>query len=156
MPTYVLPLILVVIGSGGLLFLIWRYVDARRSAAYEYDVMIRNEEIPATTERDVFERAFLRIHGPRAAAYGLLSFLTVIALLPLVVWLIDYVWFRIWFVSGRPDVFAQGELIHSFILSVVTMACFAGIAALFMYRFHKRAPGTLNEEIEKEMTAHEH
>ena len=73
----------------------------------------------------------------RVSVYRWLAALTAIVTLPLVVWVLNTIWVRLYYLFGLDLVFSEGTLIHSFYLAVGSLLGLVFVAGFYARSYHK-------------------
>ena len=135
----------------GMTFLFHRRL--KKEARYLFELGKKRGEILESEPFPPFERAHLDTSGFRAAVYRWLGAVTGVIVLPIAAVLLDFIWVRLYYLGGQPEVFAQGELIHSFYMAVGCMGSLVGVAAFYTRRYHKGRPPHFDTAWENERAA---
>jgi hypothetical protein len=125
------------------------YRNVARDAQDDYDYKAANNIVPKGVSRDGYINAFKRFHNPRGPLYVALTFGALMLLTPFVMVIIQFLLEQLYLATGRSRVFEPGYLVWQFLIFFMMIASWAGIAYSGAKQFHKRAPGTFSQEIEK-------
>jgi hypothetical protein len=138
------------LAAGLLARLAWRVARIRAEAAEAWAARETGDPALAGLDEAAFRRAYFRAHGPRGAlhlAAGVVAAaaLTVPALLAL-----DAAWRLFWTLSDKPALYEPGLLIWQFYLFFGLIACWVGVAALAMRRYHANPVRNLPHALARE------
>lgn len=118
-------------------FIFWNYFGVKRESKLVYKAALDRGEFPATEPYEPFELAYLKTSVLRVSVYRWLACLTAVITTPIVVWLLNWIWVKLYFVLQVDAVFSEGTLIHSFYLAVGSLAGLVFVAGVFARRYHR-------------------
>lgn len=146
MATYFYITMLVALVLWGV-FLFWRW---RETDALARDVLADRKstgELPDHVDEEAFLPLFRAAEGPRAQTYLFVSAAIASIGLPPYASAFNTVWRFLWRIQNQSPVFETGTLIHTFAMFVAFILMFIGLLALFMRRYHSRAPMNLRQVV---------
>ena len=123
----------------------WRGLS--QDANDDFDYRTQHGMLPATVTREDFVATYRRVNGPRAATYAALALWTVLLATPIIAKILEVLLDLLWKATGRSRVFEPGYLVWAFFIFFGLFGAWAGIAYLYARRYHKRAPGRLEDEL---------
>lgn len=121
--------------------------DAQDDYAYKFEHGMMDNRL----SKDGYIRAYRRFHNPRAPLYVAATLLAIVISTPILFIIISFLLEQLYQITGRSRVFEPGYLVWQFSIYMMTLAAWAGIAYFGARTFHSRAPGTLSQEMAKEM-----
>lgn len=137
------------------LFFLRSFIGLRtvsQEAPADYAYKRRENMLPQTISKDAYVRAYKRFHAPRAPLH-VAGVLTAIAVLTLpALGLFYWITFTLWEINGKDKVFAPGLLVHSLLMFFLIIFFWAGLAFLTAKNYHGKAPISLQDELEKELS----
>ena len=139
--------LLALIGWG--LWLRARWKDMPGLADTVYDERIDSGELPKHMNRDAFTTAFIESEGPRRETYRWGAAIASLLLLPILVRVFNTIWNLFWAAAGRPAVFEEGHMIHTFCTYLFAMGAVITILYFTMRRYYRAAPPSLKSQIRK-------
>ncbi|MAP95134.1 MAG: hypothetical protein CMK07_09305 [Ponticaulis sp.] len=117
--------------------IVWTYFGVKAEARKVYAAALQRGEFPATEPYEPFETAYLKTSILRVSIYRWLASVTAVIALPIVVWLLNTLWVRLYYLTSADGVFAEGTLIHSFYLAVGCMLGLVLVAGVYARAYHK-------------------
>ncbi len=123
----------------------WRGLEAEARSDYAYRT--REGMVPAGVGEDRFVATYKRVNGPRTATYAAATLWGVLLATPVIAAVLGFLLEGLWQLSGRSRVFEPGYLVWAFFIFFGLFAAWAGLAYLAARRYHKRAPGRLEDEL---------
>ena len=135
------------IGWGVWLYLRWK--DMPDLAETVYDERIASGELPKRTNREAFAAAFIESEGPRRETYRWAAAISSLLLLPILVRIFNIIWNLFWAAAGKPGVFEEGYMIHTFSTYLFAMGVVITILYFTMRRYYRSAPPSLKAQIRK-------
>ncbi len=117
--------------------------EAEEDFAYRRDQAM----IPADIERDAFVSTYRRVNAPRTSTYAAATLWGVLLATPVIAKIMEVLLDGLWQVTGRPRAIEPGYLVWAFLIFFGLFGAWAGIAYLAARRYHRRAPGRLEDEL---------
>ena len=117
-------------------YLYWNYRSIRKEAVLVFGAARDRREFPANEPFEPFDRAFLKTSGIRVGIYRFAASLTAVIMLPVMVSFLNFIWVRLYYMFRADQVFAEGNMVHSFYLAVGSMAGLVLIAGLYARAYH--------------------
>ena len=139
--------LLALIGWGVWLRVRWR--DMPDLADTVYEERIKSGEIPKKITREAFTAAFIESEGPRRETYRWAAAISSLLLLPVLVRIFNLIWNAFWAIAGKPPVFSEGYMIHTFCTYLFAMGVVIMILYFTMRRYYQSAPPSLKAQIRK-------
>ena len=131
----------------------WGYRTVAQDARDDYDYKIQNGMSVHGLSREGYLSVYRRLHNPRAPLYVAATLAAIVLSTPVLFVIISFLLEQLYQFTGRSRVFEPGFLVWQFSIYMMILGAWAGIAYLGAGTFHRRAPGTLSQEIAKEMEA---
>ncbi len=129
------------------------YRSVAQDAQDDYDYKIQNAMSVHGLSKDGYLRAYRRFHNPRAPLYVAATLSAIVLLTPVLFVIISFLLEQLYQITGRSRVFEPGYLVWQFSIYMMILGAWAGIAYFGASTYHRRAPGTLSQEIAKEIDA---
>lgn len=118
-------------------FIVWTYFSVKRESKLVYDAALSRNEFPASEPYPPFELAYLKTSVLRVSIYRWVASLTAVIATPVVVWLLNTIWVKLYFlIGGGNEVFAEGTMVHSFYLAIGSLAGLIFVAGFFARAYH--------------------
>ncbi len=139
------------------IFLLWAagltayFYHLRAEAKIVYENDLAHGDVPDGISFETWRGVYLRTSGFRAGIYAWLASVTAFVCLPFIVFLLTLIWNALWYAGGRPGVFAEGELVHSFYTAVGTMIGLVSVAFVYTWRYYSKAPEAFEDELKREL-----
>lgn len=127
-------------------FLGW--LQVRRDARADYDYKRANGMVPDVMNREVYEQIYRRVYGPRGPVHVAGALLAILIATPIAMLGFEKGLNLIYNLSGQSRVIEPGYLVWQFFLFFGMIAVWVGIAYLAARRFHSKAPGSLQFEMD--------
>ena len=131
----------------------WGYRTVAQDARDDYDYKIQNGMSVHGLSREGYLSVYRRLHNPRAPLYVAATLAAIVLSTPVLFVIISFLLEQLYQFTGRSRVFEPGFLVWQFSIYMMILGAWAGIAYLGARTYHRRAPGTLSQEIAKEMEA---
>ena len=143
---------LILIGALALIFflralLAWAQVG--RDAKADYDYKHANDMVPDAVDRDAYEKIYRRVYGPRGPLHVAVAMASILLITPLAMAGLEAGLNLIYNLSGQSRVIEPGFLVWHFFLFFGMIAVWVGIAYLAARRYHRKAPGSLQFELDQ-------
>lgn len=135
------------IGWGAWLYLRWK--DMPELAGAVYEERIASGELPKSVNREVFTNAFTESEGPRRQTYRWAAAIASLLLLPILVRIFNVLWNIGWAASGKPEVFEEGYMTHTFCTYLFAMGVVITILYFTMRRYYRAAPPSLKTQLRR-------
>ncbi len=132
----------------GRAILAYRHISL--DAAADFDYRMETGMVGERTERRAYIAAYRRFHAPRGPAYVGIAMSAVILLTFPAFIIIEFLLEQFWIFTGRGDVFHPGYLVWQFLIFFSILGLWVGIIYLTARTFHRRAPLSFEQELEKE------
>jgi len=135
----------------GLLFLGWAVylVLAWRSVRHEageiYTLKRERGELHPHVDETAFRKAFIASEGPRASTYWFAAALACVIFLPPLMAVFTRIWYEVWVMTGRDEVFAASTMVHTFFMFLFCSSVMIGVLWVTMRRFYLRLPPDLRQ-----------
>jgi len=126
-----------------------RWQEMPELASTVYDERIKSGEISKKISRERFSEAFIKTDGPRRETYRWGAAISSLLLLPILVRIFNVIWNFMWAVAGKPGVFEEGYMIHTFSTYLFAMGVVITILFFTMRRFYRDAPPSLKTQLRK-------
>lgn len=126
------------------------YRSVAQDAQDDYEYKIKNGMSVHGLPKEGYLRAYRRYHNPRAPLYVAATLLVIVVSTPILFVIISFLLEQLYQFTGRSRVFEPGFLVWQFSIYMMVLAAWAGIGYLGARTFHRRAPGTLSQEMSKE------
>ena len=143
---------LVLMGALALIFILrallaWNQV--RRDAQADYAYKHANDMVPDAVNRDTYERIYRRVYGPRGPVHVTAAMVAILLITPLAMMGFEAGLNLIYNLSGQSRVIEPGFLVWQFFLFFGMIAVWVGIAYLAARHYHRKAPGSLQFELDQ-------
>lgn len=134
--------------------IVWHFFRIRKEAHDVYEAERRRGEFPDNEPFEPYERAYLKTSSLRVFIYRWLACVTATVSLPVFVWLLNFIWVKIYYAIGADLVFEEGNMVHSFYLAVGSMAGLVLVAGLYARAYHLGRKSDFGQEwaVERQMT----
>lgn len=129
------------------------YRSVAQDARDDFDYKTQHGMSVYGLTKDGYLRAYRRYHNPRAPLYVAATLSAIVLLTPVLFIIISFLLEQLYQASGRSRVFEPGFLVWQFSIYMMVLGAWAGIAYFGARTYHRRAPGTLSQEMAKEMEA---
>ncbi len=126
------------------------YRNVARDAEDDYQYKTQQGMDDPHISKEGYIRAYKRFHNPRASLYIASTILLVVLLTPVAMIVIQFLLEQVYQLTGRSRVFEPGYLVWQFNIYFLLIMSWGLIVYLCAKRYHKRAPGTLKQEMEAE------
>jgi hypothetical protein len=126
------------------------YRSVARDAEADYIYKTQNGMDNPRLSKEGYIRAYKRFYNPRGSLYIAATLTAMMVLLPVTLTIIQFLLEQLYQLTGRSRVVEPGFLVWQFFIYFLLLMSFAGIAYVGARLYHKRAPGTLNQEMESE------
>ncbi len=127
------------------------YIRVAKDAEEDFAFKVKEGFIESATPKDAYVRAYRRFHAPRSTAYIAAAMSAVLVLTYPAFVIMQVVFERVWFFTGRSDVFHPGYLVWQFMIFFTVIALWGGISYVTAREFHRRAPISFNKELERQL-----
>ena len=124
-----------------------RWQEMPELADIVYDERIKSGELPKKVQREDFTSAFIETEGPRRETYRWVAAITSVFALPLLVRSFNGIWNFFWHILGRPPVYEQGYMLHTFCTFLFAMGVIILILFFTMRRYFRAAPRSLKAQV---------
>ena len=143
---------LVLIGSLDVIFILrallaWDQV--RRDAREDYNYKHANAMVPDAIDRDAYEQIYRRVYGPRGPLHVAAAMIAILLITPVAMLGFEAGLNLIYNLSGQSRVIEPGFLVWQFFLFFGMIAVWVGIAYLAARQYHRKAPGSLQFELDQ-------
>ncbi|MGB6229354.1 MAG: hypothetical protein WBF53_04410 [Litorimonas sp.] len=118
-----------------------------REAADDYAYRRANGMIPNGVDETAFVAAYRRVNAPRVAIYMAGTLWAVLLATPVIAKIMEVGLDAAWQMAGRPRAIEPGYLVWAFFIFFGLLASWAAIGYLAARRYHRRAPGRLEDEL---------
>lgn len=138
----------------GLLYSLRAYFgfrDVARDAEDDYDYKQERGMLDGQLSRDGYVRVFKRLHNPRRPAYIATAILAILILTWPIMGALSFILEQLYQLSGRNRVFEPGFLVWQFCIFFGIIFSWTAISYIVARRYHLRAPGTAQYEIEQQI-----
>lgn len=127
------------------------FAQVNRDAPEDFAYRHARGMIPAGLSQEGYVRAYKRLHSPRANTYIAVTITALLVLSPIIMTAIGAFLQLIWQIGGQSRSLEPGYLVWQFFIFFLMIAVWAGICYFAARRYHRRAPGTFDQELEREM-----
>ncbi|MEL6258859.1 MAG: hypothetical protein AAFQ67_07370 [Pseudomonadota bacterium] len=141
-PAIIIAAVVFAIGVAALRW--WR---AKVDADTAYLADRESGAVAASVSESDYKAAYVSANGPRLSVYVAVAAVVAAIVLPSGLTVFNGVWDTIWLASGEPDVFARGQLPHSFATIFVYFGLILAISGAAMARYHSRRPPGLAAQL---------
>lgn len=143
---------LILMGVIALIFVIraglgWQQV--RADARADYDYKRANGMVPDSMTRESYEKIYRHVYNPRGPLHVAGAMVAILIITPIAMWGFALGLDLIYHLSGQNRVIEPGYLVWQFFLFFGIIAVWVGIAYLAARRYHQKAPGSLQFEIDQ-------
>jgi hypothetical protein len=128
-------------------FMGWRQVQSDARADYDYKQA--NGMVPDSLDRESYEQIYRRVYGPRGPLHVAGAMLAILVMTPIAMFGFEALLNWIYNLSGQNRVIEPGYLVWQFFLFFGMIAVWVTIAYHAAKRYHRRAPGSLQYEIDQ-------
>ena len=143
---------LVLMGSLALIFILralLAWVQVRRDAREDYNYKHTNAMVPDAIDRDAYEQIYRRVYGPRGPLHVAAAMIAILLITPVAMLGFEAGLNLIYNLSGQSRVIEPGFLVWQFFLFFGMIAVWVGIAYLAARQYHRKAPGSLQFELDQ-------
>ena len=126
----------------------YRQVGADADADFEF--RSQSGMIKDPKNRAAYVAAYRRFHAPRGPAYVAAAMSAVLVLTYPAFIMIEFLLEQFWIFTGRGDVFHPGYLVWQFLIFFSILGLWVGIIYVTAREFHRRAPISFEQELERE------
>lgn len=119
-----------------------------REAGADYDYRVAHGMLPGATPRERYVSAYRRVNGPRLALHLAGALWAVLLLTPVIAVVLEFLLEQLWQATGQSRVFEPGYLVWQFFIFFGLVGTWAAIGWLAARRYHGRAPGRLEDELQ--------
>lgn len=125
------------------------YRAVASDAQADYDYKAEQGMIPKGLSQSRYIQIYRRVNNPRAAGYAASGLALILLTTPLIFWGLEWGLRMLYNLSGQDRVIEPGYLVWQFIIFFAVLIIWAGIAYGTARRYHRRAPASLQYEIEQ-------
>ena len=143
---------LVLMGALALIFILralFAWLQVRRDARADYDYKHANDMVPDAVDQDAYEQIYRRVYSPRGPLHVAGAMLAILIVTPLAMIGLEVGLNLIYNLSGQSRVIEPGFLVWHFFLFFGMIAVWVGIAYLAARHYHRKAPGSLQFELDQ-------
>lgn len=130
-------------------FMAWHSVRSDARADYEYKRS--NGMVPDALDRETYEAIYQRVYSPRGPIHVAAAMLAILCVTPVAMYIFEAFLNLIYNLSGQSRVIEPGYLVWQFFLFFGMIAVWVGIAYLAARRYHSKAPGSLQFEMDQHL-----
>lgn len=130
-------------------FIGWQQV--RRDAREDYEYKRRNGMVPDNLDREIYEQIYRRVYGPRGPLHVVGAMVAILLATPVAMLGFEQGLNWIYNLSGQSRVIEPGFLVWQFFLFFGMIAVWVSIAYFVAKRYHSKAPGNLQYEIDQHL-----
>jgi len=130
-------------------FLAWQNV--RKDAREDYEYKRSNGMMPDNLDREVYEQIYHRVYGPRGPLHVAGAMIAILVATPVAMLGFERGLNFIYNLSGQSRVIEPGYLVWQFFLFFGMIAVWVSIAYFVAKRYHRKAPGNLQYEIDQHL-----
>jgi len=128
------------------------YRSVQRDAEDDYAYKVKHGMMDERLSQDGYIRAYRRFHNPRAPLFVAATLLIIILSTPVLFVAISFLLEQLYQATDRSRVFEPGYLVWQFSIYMMVLGSWALIAYVGAGLYHRGSPGTLSQEMAKEMT----
>lgn len=136
-------LVLGVLFLGWVIYLVLAWRGVRREAGEIYALKRERGELHSHVGEAPFRKAYIASEGPRASTYWFAAALVCVLVLPPLMAVFTRVWYEVWVLAGRDEVFATSTMVHTFFTFLFCSSVIFGVLWITMRRFYMRLPPDL-------------
>ena len=125
--------------------------QVRRDAQGDYDYKKSQGMIDDAMDRETYEEIYRRVYGPRGPLHIAGAMLAILIVTPLAMIGFEAGLNLIYNLSGQSRVIEPGYLVWQFFLFFGMIAVWVAIAYLAARRYHRKAPGSLQFEMDRHL-----
>ncbi len=118
----------------------------RAEAEADYDYRVANGLHPGV-EESPFVETYIRVSRPRGAIHAAVALWAVLLATPVIAAVLEFLLELLWQASGQSRVFEPGYLVWAFFIFFGLLGAWAAIGYAVARRYHRRAPGRLEDEL---------
>lgn len=130
-------------------FLGW--LQVRSDARADYDYKRDNGMVPDAMDRETYEKIYRRVYGPRGPVHVAGAMLAILIATPIAMIGFEAGLNLAYNLSGQSRVIEPGYLVWQFFLFFGMIAVWVAIAYLAARQYHRRAPGSLQFEMDQHL-----
>jgi len=130
-------------------FLGWQQV--RKDARADYDYKRANGMVPDVMARETYEQIYRRVYNPRGPLHVAGAMVVILIATPIAMIGFEAGLNFIYNLSGQSRNIEPGFLVWQFFLFFGIIAVWVGIAYLAARRYHRKAPGSLQFEMDQHL-----
>jgi hypothetical protein len=124
------------------------YHRVAKDAKEDYGYKLTRDMIPQGLSQARYIEIYRRVNSPRPQAYIAAGLIAILAATPILFFVLEWTLRMIYHASGQNRVIEPGYLVWQFLIFFAVIALWVGIAYLTARRYHARAPGSLQAEME--------
>lgn len=124
-------------------------LQVRGDARADYDYKRANGMLPDSISREPYEQIYRRVYSPRGPLHVAGAMLAILIATPIAMWGFALGLDLIYNLSGQNRVIEPGYLVWQFFLFFGIIAVWVGIGYLAARRYHQKAPGSLQFEMDQ-------
>ncbi|HHL43606.1 MAG TPA: hypothetical protein ENJ42_08315 [Hellea balneolensis] len=126
------------------------YRRLERDADEDWEYRASEGMTDRNTTKEEYISAFKRVHAPRAQLYMAMGLVSILLLTIPAFGLINYALYWVWRLSGENRAFEPGYLVWQFSIFFFIILLWALIGAFFARAYHRKAPGSMRDELLKQ------
>ncbi len=130
-------------------FIGWRQV--RTDARDDFNYKQTRGMVPGAMTRETYEDIYRRVYNPRGPIHVAGAMVAILIVTPIAMWAFALGLNLIYNLSGQNRVIEPGYLVWQFFLFFGIIAVWVGIAYLAARRYHQKAPGSLQFEMDQHL-----
>lgn len=127
----------------------WQQV--RKDARADYDYKRANGMVPDMMTRETYEHIYRRVYNPRGPLHVAGAMLAILIATPIAMMGFEAALNFIYNLSGQSRKIEPGYLVWQFFLFFGIIAVWVSIAYLAARRYHRKAPGSLQFEMDQHL-----
>ena len=121
----------------------------RRDAQADYAYKYANGMVPDAIDRENYEQIYRKVYNPRGPIHVAVAMIAILVATPLAMWIFWEGFNLLYYLSGQDRVIEPGYLVWHVFLYFGMIGVWAGIAYLAARNYHKKAPGSLQFEMDQ-------
>lgn len=129
--------------------IVLKYWLTSKTAREIYDARAGEDPLIASLSCDEFTKIFQRTRGPRPAIFAFLAAATALVLMPVIFSIATWIVNLIWNASGRAADFDEGFAPWLFVVTLLIIAGWIAIGAVFARLYYLNKPQSLEKELTK-------
>jgi len=130
-------------------FIGWQQV--RNDAREDYEYKQVRGMVPGAMNRETYEQIYRRVYNPRGPLHVAGAMLAILIATPIAMWGFSFGLDLIYNLSGQSRKIEPGYLVWQFFLFFGIIAVWVSIAYLAARRYHQKAPGNLQFELDQHL-----